>query len=146
MSLYKDRARSYTGPMGIGYTVDTGRGFVFIRGWDVLTEAQVRAMSETLLDEAHFDPLFDVLVDLTDVQTVSISPSYPQSYRSPFHSRSRRAVFTRSDYVFGLTRMYESAVAESDEFFVGREAAEALAWLGLPADTELPEVVRVFGE
>lgn len=132
--------------MAIGYTVDTGRGIVFIRGWGVLTEGQLRAMSTALPHEAHFDPLFHVLVDLADVQTVSISPSYPQSYRSPFHRGSRRAVFTRSDYVFGLTRMYESTVAESDEFFVGRDAAKALEWLGLPADTELPEVVRVFGE
>jgi hypothetical protein len=128
--------------MPASYRLDLANRVVWSRAWGVVTDEELDAHSRALLTDPRFEPSFRQLQDLTDVTDPRVTPAglLLLAQINPFGKHARRAALAASDVVFGLARMHEQLRNESgDELRVFRDRADALAWLGLPAEWVPPE-------
>lgn len=124
--------------MPIGYSIDGSRPFVVVRAWGALTDDELRAYATTLLGDERFDRTMPKLMDLRAASLSCVSAAFFRGFRCPFARASRRAFVVSSKAAFGVARMYGMLTGDDEHFTVVGDVDEALAWLGLPADTPLP--------
>jgi len=125
----------------IGYTTDSRRRVVFVRAWGTVTERQMIELARALERDATINPDWSCLIDARDAGEISVGGSFLRGYRSAFSRTSLRAVLASRPVVVGLSRMYALSQGLDDTFLVCHELPEALAWLGLPQSTRLPDHV-----
>jgi hypothetical protein len=115
------------------YKIDKERKLVMSTASGVVTLADGLAHQDKLSKEPDFDPSFSQLVDLTHVTRLEFSSADVRrlAQKSSFLVDSRRAVLVNSDFVFGLSRMYEVFRDISGEkgILVFRNLEEALDWV-----------------
>jgi hypothetical protein len=117
------------------YSIEPGRRLVRSRGWGTLSLADVVAHYHAIAADPAFDPMFDQLADLRDVDEFSISSTQirEDALDAIFAPSARRAFVASSDVAFGLARMYGlQAEGAQQNVQVFRALAEAERWLGLP--------------
>lgn len=124
--------------MPIGYRVDYERRLVFIRGWDTVSEADVRAQALALQKCPPAVSKFNVLVDLRDLVAPGLTIDFFRTFPTSFERGSRRAVVAGNVYVLAMAHVYCAWVAGEDAAVVTRDMMEALDWLELPPSIELP--------
>lgn len=104
----------------------------------------VRASAQRLMASADYDPSHDVIVDFRPTAAVGLSAEFiaglAREYAAPLPEVPgtrvpRLAVVTASDEQFGVGRMFAAYRGDTPaRLQVFRSAAEACAWLGVPAD------------
>jgi hypothetical protein len=128
--------------MPVSYSIDTEHPLVYTRFSGNVSDADFLEHLKSLYEDQRFDSSMPELVDLRDVTDVSLSPDMiASSARWPLHApNARRAVVAPSDFLFGLSRMYESYRGEAgaDQFRIFRTLPPALEWLGLSTEPPQP--------
>jgi hypothetical protein len=99
----------------------------------------------SFFESDKFKPPMDVLVDLRETSSITRSPEallrfaeFAESKLANIAPATKIAVVASKDRSFGLARMYE-ILSDSVkwDFVVFRSMDAALAWLGLPDETEI---------
>jgi hypothetical protein len=127
--------------MSVRYTIDVSRGVVTAVFERRLADEDVQELIGQLLRDPDFRPSQDQLVDtteVTDIQLTSASVLRLAETGDPSFT-GRRAIVAPSPAVFGMSRMFEMyRDSGSSRLQVFRTRKEALEWLGLAAQTDLP--------
>jgi hypothetical protein len=116
------------------FEIDKERRLVRSYGWGEVIFADVVQHQQGLRTHPDFDPDFDQIADLTDVDSLAISAEEIQllAHITLFSENSRRAFVAPSQLAFGMVRMFEahhdSSFAPSTTM-VFRSMSEALNWL-----------------
>jgi hypothetical protein len=116
------------------YRIDRSLKTIFSAGTGVVTDADLRDHQRTVLADPEFDPRFDQIWDLQQVEDVDVSNEALRSLAESrsYSSESKRAIVAPRDVVYGMARMFEMLHEEAPETFrVFRTDREARAWLGL---------------
>ncbi len=118
--------------------IDPARGMVTTRVTGRPTPTQLRAHQDRLAADPDFDPAYDHLFDLSDVEALDVDPQDIRSLAdlTIFDLTSRRAVVAPRSHHFGLSRMYQALHSADERVGVFRTRTEALEWLGHPGDSE----------
>ncbi|MDB4893014.1 MAG: hypothetical protein JWL61_4869 [Gemmatimonadetes bacterium] len=128
--------------MPVSHSIDTEHQLVYAVFSGDVSDADFIEHLKSLFGDPRFDSSMSELVDLREVTEVSLSPDMiASSARWPLHSpHARRAVVAPSDFLFGLSRMYESYRGEAgaDQFRIFRTLPPALEWLGLSTEPPRP--------
>jgi hypothetical protein len=126
--------------MPVSFKIDSQLGVVRCRSWGAISDNELTAYARALASDARFDPAFSQLVDLRGVQSFHLTIDGVRELASlnPFAATSRRAVIVGTDFAFGMVRMYQSCLRNSENLLVCRTAREAFSWLGLEAGTAWP--------
>lgn len=126
--------------MPVRYRIDHDLGVVFSRWEGVVTMEEARGHYLGLKDDPAFDPDMRHFSDARKTtQSVASDDVRRLAKMNPFSAATRRAIIVADDALYGVYRMYEAQVEEPGTVGVFRDAAEALAWLGLPPDLD-PEL------
>jgi hypothetical protein len=118
------------------YLIDPAHHLVITRGRGVLSDADLIGHSQAIRADPQFTPDMHQLSDLRFATGLDVSVGCLNELVqiNPFGAGARRAIVTRDDVIFGLSRMYEMMREDGrDEVQVFRELDEAIAWLGLEA-------------
>ena len=124
------------------YVILMDRRLVVSMGWGRLTFSDFRCQQDAFKNDPTFDPTFDQLVDVTQVEHLELTTEQAKiiAARGIFHASSRRAVVARKPSIFGTARMmdaYHSVATGRNHVRVFYDRDAALQWLGLDS---LPEV------
>jgi len=126
----------------VSYSIDLQLPLVYTVFSGEVTDADFVEHLRSLYADPRFDSAMPELVDLREVTEVNVSSDMiPSSARWTLHSPyARRAVVAPTDFLFGLSRMYESYRGEMGEgqFKVFRSIQPALAWLSLKEEPPPP--------
>jgi hypothetical protein len=103
----------------------------------VITEEELLTTYATLVADPGYDPTFDDLVDLREVERLELSAAAIRQLATMFvpldavSGHTRTAIVAASDAVFGMSRMYEMLRGDEvpEEIRVFRSYEEATAWL-----------------
>jgi hypothetical protein len=111
--------------------IDTDAGLVTTSVTGRPTPPEIRAHQERLAAEPDFDPAFNHLFDLSEVEALDIDAAEIRSLAAEaiFHETSRKAVIAPRTHHFGLSRMYQAHHSAEEYVRVCRSRAEALEWL-----------------
>ncbi len=101
---------------------------------------------KALLADPGFDPGFNHLFDLREVERIAFSSEdvVQATLVRAFSESSRRAIVAPQDVSFGLSRMYELHREDhSESIRIFRDLDQALQWLGLdPGDPLLAPIPK----
>jgi hypothetical protein len=121
--------------MPASHTVDPSRSLVHSRAWEVLTDSDVREHYRRLLADPLFDPSFNQLADLREVERVEVSTAMIREagLMKVFRPEARRAFVVSTPLLEAMTRMYGSfsRVVQGGEVRVFHWLDEAESWLGI---------------
>jgi hypothetical protein len=136
--------------MSVHHAIDEERKIVLTVFRGDLTDADLRAHQLALSANPRFHPSMRELVDLRAVTDVSVSSAILNASAGwPLHApEARRALVAPTDLLFGLFRMYQTHLGEvgASQLGVFRELGQALQWLGLSSEDELPSATLHTGE
>ena len=125
-------------PMAIEFHIDAERRVVFLKECGIVTFADRREVSARLLRSPLFRAEFDRMVDCRAASAMDLSAAEIRelAVRSVSQCRGRVAVVVATSEQHGVSRMLAAHrdFAGGAETLVVWNLAEALAWLGLPAD------------
>jgi hypothetical protein len=136
-------------PMPAKYIIDAKHRVVFSKGLGVFTYREALDYMQQLFNDESFRPEYNQVVDCREATKVELTGEQVRdlAIRSRFSLASRRAFVVSTDIQFGLSRMFaayrENKAGGAIEVF--HSMAEALGWLGLPADID-PHPSAVPGE
>jgi hypothetical protein len=124
------------------YVILFDRRLVVSIGWGRLTFADFRSQQDEFKNDPAFDPTFDQLVDVSQVEHLELTTEQAKiiAARGIFQANSRRAVIAKDPTIFGTARMmdaYHSVATGRNHVRVFYDRDAALKWLGLDS---LPEV------
>jgi hypothetical protein len=135
--------------MPIDIRVDSAERVRYSLCTGVVTDADMVAAYERVVDDPAFDPTLNVLADTRGIERVEITAGNIRKLAERrarnervLRGQARVAVVVSSDVVFGLARMYEvyrdpQSAQEGDQegdekrYLVCRTMNEARQWLGL---------------
>lgn len=120
--------------MPYSYRIDQTLRFVFDKGEGRVTDAEMWAAQDRMIDDPALDPSFDRIIDCTDVTEFAVSGDTIRQLarRSPFDANVRRAFVVKSDLVFGMARMFQSYVdSDAQQSRIFESMAQARQWFGL---------------
>jgi hypothetical protein len=121
--------------MPITYQIDAEKRTIRTKGVGYVTLREVIDHLRTLEQDPQCPERADVLLDLTEVESLPETPQISTVIHELRRIRAKRrfdacAILASSDALFGMMRMFE---AQAEEFFrvtrTFRIAAEAEAWL-----------------
>ena len=123
--------------MAFSFTVDGHRGVVRFLAEGVFSSQDLMDSIKRVTADPAFRPDFDHLVDLRAVS--AFQPDSDDIRKRTQHDRSsirldagRIAIVASDDFVFGMSRMYETLMDGSNVTArTFRDMADAEAWLGL---------------
>jgi len=121
--------------MSLAYTIDTNRRLIVMHAAGVLTEGDVTRVREQILRDPAFDPTYDQLFDVSDVEDIALSKESmarlaDTSILSP---AVRRAFVATTTLQYGMARMFTTMSEQRNhvtQIFRGLDEAEA--WLASP--------------
>lgn len=118
------------------YVILKDRRLVISIGWGQLTFADFRAQQDAFPSDPEFDPTFDQLVDVSEVDHLQLTTAQAKTVaaRGIFRSASRRAVIAKDPSIFGTARMmdaYHSITTGREMVRVFYDRESALSWLGI---------------
>lgn len=120
------------------YLIDPKRRLVTSRGTGTFRYRDYLEHIEKMGPDPRFRPAFNHLVDCRGFEHLDLTSAEIQAIGrlTVFDSNSRRAFVVASLLHFGLARMFAAFRARShrQETAVFRNLADAVAWLGLPAN------------
>jgi len=127
-------------PMPADFFIDPRRRMVFSKAVGVLCFADVVDHMTRLRSHPDFRPEFHQLFDFREVTAFPITFDDLRSLakRSIFSANSRRAYVVRTDWQFGLGRVFSTyrELAGETGIQIFRTMEEGLAWLGLAAEPD----------
>lgn len=122
--------------MPFAFELDRDNRLVRTRGWDLVTAADLHALSSRIRQmfaEGTLDAGWSELVDLREVTRTDMIPTDAVgaiARNSPWPKSSRRVIVAPVPVVYGVSRMYQLLSSSDDETLaVVRTEAEALAFL-----------------
>ena len=119
--------------MPASYTIDPSRSLILSRGWGVLTDADLRDHYRRLLADAAFDPAFNQLIDLYDVDRYEVSTEMIRelALMRVFLPGVRRAFVVDKELLYDMTQMLGAyaELPEGGEVAVFRDLTDAERWL-----------------
>jgi hypothetical protein len=127
--------------LALAYFIDSVRRVVFIRGWGIVSDGQIREGTRVMLGDPRYDPSYARLADFRDVTQWTVHGESVRESGSAMSKESpaRRATVVNDGLAFGLARMSQlSSDSPSDLSLVCRDLPSALAWLGLAPTTSWP--------
>ncbi len=122
--------------MPVSYAIDGAAGIIRTRCVGKVTYDDVVRHFRTLAEDPACPPRLDVLLDVTELETLpETSQLFPIGMEMDrVRSRvefGRCAIVAASDEAYRMTRMFEAFAADRfDAIRVFREAGEAQRWLG----------------
>ncbi len=123
--------------MPVSYDIDQEAGVVRCDYSGVLDLECVRIYQDELSADPNFDPSYDLLANLQDVDEVNLSSAEMRiiSHHSPYDKDTKCAIVTSQDFQFGMLRMYQAIQKKDDDkTMVFRSLTEAHQWLGLDCE------------
>jgi len=125
--------------MSLSYTIDAQRRLIVVHAAGVLTEMDVTRARDQLRQDPVFDPEFDQLFDLRDVEDIALSKEGMARLAdtSILAPSVRRAFVAVTTLQVGMARMF-TTFAEQRQHVTGvfRGLSEAEAWLARPGDDD----------
>jgi hypothetical protein len=118
--------------MGMRYQIDPSRRLVEVRGWGMITTAELRDFTSRLHADSRFDPDYRSLTDLSAATGVSVTEAELKAtaWMPLFSAGARRAIVAPSDLTYGMGRMYAMHAERFDgNVRVFRTVEEAEDWL-----------------
>ena len=120
--------------MSLAYQIDAGRRLVITTASGVLSDADLIAHQQCLVQDAQFDGGYGQLVDPTDIRggQVTFETLMSIAARSPWPETTRRALVVNGGIVTSIADLYRSelgAAAPNVKLFQSRD--DALDWLEL---------------
>lgn len=128
--------------MPFSCTINKERQLVTVVASDCFTFADLRAIQTQILQDAEYNPDFDLLTDLTAVSSFDLSVYEARRIAETpvFSSKSRRATVAAKPYIFGMGRLMQAvrdAANLQGEARVFYDREEALQWLDRQSRTRL---------
>jgi hypothetical protein len=127
--------------MPADFFIDPRCGMVFSKAHGVLSLIDVMDHMDRLHSHPDFRPAFNQLFDFREVTAFPMSFDDLRSLarRSIFSANSQRAYVVRTDWQFGLGRVFSTYrdLAGESGIQIFRSMEEALAWLGLAAEPDV---------
>lgn len=127
--------------MPLSYLIDVPRRVIFIRGWGVFSDGELRQAARALLSDPRFDSDHARLMDFRSVTQFGIgADSIRQAgLQLSRDSSARRALVVTGELAYGLARMSQlGADSPADVSLVCHDLESALAWLNLPPTLAWP--------
>jgi len=119
--------------MPVFYKIETERRLVLSTASGALSQADVLAHQQKLLNDPDFDPTFSQIADFRQVTSFDLSADEIRflAQRSIFSPHARRALIAPNDLGYGLARMFEMLrESQGDQATrVFRTLEEALDWV-----------------
>jgi hypothetical protein len=120
------------------YYIDLEHRVVVSSGAGVFRYSDYLAHVAKVGRDPHFDPALSHLIDCRAFDSIDLSAEELQlaAARSNFSPTTKRAFVADSSFKYGLSRMFVTLgeIKRGQDAMVFRTLAEALAWLGLPAN------------
>lgn len=122
--------------MPLTYRIDTARRLVLTHASGVLTDADLLAHKDRLVQDAAFDPGMAQLSDIRDIERLEVTAAGVRAMVDHDNSNAARrsghrmALVVPKDDAFGMARMYQLMNRkEEDNIGVFRTMEDAAAWL-----------------
>lgn len=125
--------------MAAGILILPDLSLVLGRAWGTTTSADLLRAAHRTREDATFRPHMRQLVDFRDITDLLIDAATVQQLAvlQPFAPDARRALLVASDFVYGMSRMYQMLrESPQDQLDVFRDLDEALEWLELAAEKD----------
>ncbi len=122
--------------MPVQFEIDQRKRLVISTASGEVTFNDVRKHQDALLAHPDFNPEFDQVFHFTDTASLKVSSSAEVreiATRQVFAETSRRALVAPTDFIFGISRMYEtyySMLKNPAQTRVFDNLKTALEWLG----------------
>lgn len=120
----------------MSYQIDVDRRLVMTKAWGILTDGDILAHKEGLLNDPAFGPGMSELSDVRAIERLDVTTAGVRAMvnhdtaNATRQSGHRLAVVVASDPVFGMARMYQLMGDQEHKVGVFRTIDEARAWLG----------------
>ena len=112
------------------------RRLVWVTGAGTVNAKDLMSVYRALAEDSAFSAHFDSLWDFAGVESTDLGGSNVRELATVprlFAKGSRRAVVTRTDLGYALTRMFQqTAEREGEGLAIFRSLEEALEWIGAP--------------
>lgn len=126
--------------MPADYLIDAKHRMVFSRGRGTFSQDDFREHMRQLVNDPQFRPEYNQLVDCRAIEKMDLNGAQIEELArsSVFAPTSLRAFVATDKVQYGLSRMMATyrKINAGQEVQVFSEMKEALAWFGLPADTD----------
>jgi len=113
--------------------VDPSKKLFIIRMEGKITADDLKKLARNLKNHPQFNPTFDRLIDLSAIEKMEISSEVVRqlavSSETTFDDSSRRAIVASSDFMYGISRMYQTITNRLKQTRVFRTIEEARQWL-----------------
>ncbi len=113
--------------------VDPSKRMFIIKMEGNVTAEDLKELARNLKNHPDFNPAYDRLVDLSAIDKMEISTEVVRqlaaSSETTFDESSRRAIVASSDFMFGISRMYQTITNRLKQTRVFRTLEEARQWL-----------------
>ena len=122
--------------MAVSYEIFPDKQLIISHLEGELTEHDIISLRAQVMQDELFNPAYHVIDDVTGVTRLSIDMDKLQalSKNSLVQSHIRRALVARTDYQYGMARVYRAfSEASGHEFQVFRSIEEAMAWISKAA-------------
>jgi hypothetical protein len=116
------------------YLLDPERRLVRVRGWGVISTADLQDFTSRLMADPRFDGDYRSLTDLSEATGVSVDDTEfkATAWIPLYDAGARRAIVAPSDLMYGIGRTYAAHAERVGETVrVFRALEEAEAWLEL---------------
>ncbi len=123
--------------MATSYRIDAGQGTVYADLEDSIGEKELLRYAQLLINDSAFSPSFDQVVDLRRVTAFAESSDAARTVGlfDPFSTNSRWSFVVKSQFQYGLLRMFIGQAGLDHDHGLFFDPTEARAWLGLEAAT-----------
>jgi len=117
--------------MAATYRFDTERRLMMVTLEGRVTGSELDAFTETVKQDAAFEPSWPALVDASGLNPAGLSTQVLRTRAAvPKQNPTRVAIVAPADVVFGLARMFQMmSEGDGNHIEVFRGMDEAMAWL-----------------
>ena len=123
------------------YHINHDLNLLFCSGSGELFEHDMLEQRGQIMADAMFHPQLNQLWDFRPFTHIHLGQEHlwKLSEKALLSAHSRRAFLVRDAQQFAVIRSYQSMLTRSDiQLSIFYQQEEALEWLGLPADLQLP--------
>jgi hypothetical protein len=120
----------------VGFTIYAELRLVYVVVGKKLSAEKLKGYAAAIRADPRFDPNFSELVDLTDVEEITITPADALNLADeidPYSIRAKRAFVTRTSMQMHVARMHQLLQADKSNIEIFSSVAEARNWI--KADT-----------
>lgn len=116
------------------YHIDPSKRTVFLTFSGKVTFLEIADIIEKMKADAAFDPTFMELVDITGVDFPDLHFAELRHIArelDPFDPTARRAIIAPDGLSYGIARMYQMIIGNTETLRIVRSREEGLRWLDL---------------